>query len=491
MNLSIARTLKRYKEVGLRRIIGSTRMQLMNLFFTESFLLITLAFTVSTGLILLVSPYFNSLSGRSIEMAIWQDKPAFLLLALCGVVIFSSVVGSSLTRSLVAINSVSAIKSGSSGGKRGGLRKTLLLFQFLITLILVTASFLIQKQVHFLQTQELGFSAHQNLVVKTFAVAGEEVDSTFQSKIQLLKGQLSENALIESVTVTSNVPGRENEWIGRLSKNGNELISSSRTRVDKDFILTYGLTLTAGRNFENEQANQVILNQSAARMLGYDSDEKAIGSVLLGNSHIVGVVKDFHERSLQEPIRPCIYTPGQGYMKFMTIRSNSDNWSQLLSMVEKDWNRVFPEKPFEYFFMDEFFNRQYGQDKRLSNVFFCFTLIGVTIACLGLFGFVYFVTHQRIKEIGIRKSLGASFQNLVLLLASEFMIILFIAGVLAGPVSYYFLQEWLSKYPVHIELEVFDFLLPVLAVAVLALCSTGVLLVRAASVNPTEVLKNE
>ena len=262
----------------------------------------------------------------------------------------------------------------------------------------------------------------------------------FESMVAFLKAlsltePLIRKALIGALVSTTkilflNIPGRENEWLGRLRKSEDnlELISTSRTRVDKDFIDTYGLKLLAGRNFTDEQPKQIILNQTAVKMLGYKDADAAIGNLLMGESKIIGVVEDFHERSLHEPVVASMYTPGQGYMKFITVKINSTNVSRTIEQLQKQWATVFPDKPFDYFFLDEYFNRQYQKEQHLQKVFGYLSAIGLGIACLGLFGFTYFMTYQRAKEIGIRKTLGATMLNIIKLLSTEFAIVLLLAG---------------------------------------------------------------
>jgi putative ABC transport system permease protein len=261
--------------------------------------------------------------------------------------------------------------------------------------------------------------------------------------------------------------------------------------VDKDFIDTYGLKLMAGRNFADEQPKQIILNQTAVKMLGYKNEEEAIGNLLMGSSEIIGVVEDFHERSLQEPVLASMYTPGQGYMKFITIKINSTNVSQTIEQLHQQWITVFPDKPFDYFFLDEYFNRQYQKEQQLQKVFSYLSAIGLGIACLGLFGFTYFMTYQRTKEIGIRKTLGATMLNIIKLLSIEFVMVLLLAGAVAFPLSYYAGSLWLSTYPVRIWLSAADFILPVALVGIFAFASIIFLLVRSANTNVTEALKHE
>jgi putative ABC transport system permease protein len=482
LNLSLARAIRRAKEIGVRKIIGSSRHQIMTLFFTESFLLNLIAFIIALAATLLLTPVFNSLTGKNIEMEILMN-PVFISIAFGGIILFSFLVGFYPSRNLASVSPALALKGGHFSNSKGILRKSLLTIQFVTTILLISATLLIQRQNSFMQNQDLGFDVHQNIVIKTMSGPGAETDSAYTNKINLFKSRVKAQTYTINASVTSSIPGRENEWLGRLRKSENnpELISTSRTRVDADFIETYGLKLVAGRNFADEQPKQVILNRTAVKMLGFRDADEAIGNLLMGSTEIVGVVEDFHERSVQEPILASMYTPGQGYTKFITVKINSNDASQTIKQLQQQWTTVFPEKPFDYFFLDEYFNRQYQKEQQLQKVFGYLSAIGLGIACLGLFGFTYFMTYQRTKEIGIRKTLGATMLNIIKLLSTEFAIVLLLAGVVAFPVSYYAGSLWLSTYPVRIWLSAVDFILPVALVAIFAFASILFLLVRSAN----------
>jgi putative ABC transport system permease protein len=492
LNLSLARAIRRAKEIGVRKIIGSSRHQLMTLFFTESFLLNMIAFVIALAVTLLLTPVFNSLTGKKIEMDILMN-PMFISIAFGGIILFSFLAGFYPSRNLASVSPTLALKGGDFSNSKGILRKSLLTIQFVTTILLISATLIIQRQNSFMQNQDLGFDTHQNVVIKTMSGPGAEMDSIFISRINLFKERVKDQPYAVNATITSNIPGRENEWLGRLRKSEDnpELISTSRTRVDKDFIDTYGLKLLAGRNFADEQPKQVILNQTAVTMLGYKNADEAIGNLLMGSSEIIGVMEDFHERSMQEPVLASMYTPGQGYMKFITVKINSKDASQTIEQLQQLWASVFPDKPFDYFFLDEYFNRQYQKEEQLQKVFGSLSAIGLGIACLGLFGFTYFMTYQRTKEIGIRKTLGATMFNIIKLLSAEFALVLLLAGVVAFPLSYYAGGLWLSTYPVRIWLSAIDFILPVAVVAIFAFTSILFLLVRSAKTNATEALKHE
>ncbi|MBK8289780.1 MAG: ABC transporter permease [Flammeovirgaceae bacterium] len=492
LNLSLARAIRRAKEIGVRKIIGSSRHQLMTLFFTESFLLNLIAFIIALAVALLLSPVFNSLTGKNMEMEILLN-PIFIFIAFGAIILFSFLVGFYPSRNLASVSPTLALKGGHFSNSKGILRKSLLTIQFVTTILLISATLIIQRQNSFMQNQDLGFDVHQNIVIKTMSGPGAETDSAYTNKINLFKSRVKTQTYTINASVTSSIPGRENEWLGRLRKSENnpELISTSRTRVDADFIETYGLKLVAGRNFADENPKQVILNETAVSMLGYKNAQEAVGNKLMGSSEIIGVIEDFHERSMQEPILASMYTPGQGYTKFITVKINSNDASQTIELLQQQWATVFPDKPFDYFFLDEYFNRQYQKEEQLQKVFGYLSAIGLGIACLGLFGFTYFMTYQRTKEIGIRKTLGATMLSIIKLLSTEFAIVLLLAGAVAFPLSYYAGSLWLSTYPVRIWLSAMDFILLVALVAIFAFASILFLLVRSVNTNATDALKHE
>jgi putative ABC transport system permease protein len=278
LNLSLARAIRRAKEIGVRKIIGSSRHQIMTLFFTESFLLNLIAFIIALAATLLLTPVFNSLTGKNIEMEILMN-PVFISIAFGGIILFSFLVGFYPSRNLASVSPALALKGGHFSNSKGILRKSLLTIQFVTTILLISATLLIQRQNSFMQNQDLGFDVHQNIVIKTMSGPGAETDSAYTNKINLFKSRVKAQTYTINASVTSSIPGRENEWLGRLRKSENnpELISTSRTRVDADFIETYGLKLVAGRNFADEQPKQVILNRTAVKMLGFRDADEAIG----------------------------------------------------------------------------------------------------------------------------------------------------------------------------------------------------------------------
>lgn len=335
----------------------------------------------------------------------------------------------------------------------------------------------------------MGFEINQKLVVRSLAGSGDEMDSLFNKNIEIFKVQVKELESVNNVTVTSNIPGRENEWLGRVQSVSNEeMIQMFRTRIDSNFFDTYKIDIVAGKL--TNTVKTVIINEAATKQLGYKEPEDAIGNMLFRDYEIVGVVKDYNERSLHTTVAPAMYTYGEGYMKFITIDIKS-NLPATIDFMEQKWSSIFPGRPFEYFFLDDFYNRQYERDIRLGNVFTIFAGLSIFIACLGLFGFSYFVVYQKIKEIGIRKILGASSLSLVKLLSSEFLLLILVASVLSIPLTYYLSSNWLSRYAYRIDIKLEHFTIPVLIVLSISIGTICLHLLKAIKSNPVESLKND
>jgi putative ABC transport system permease protein len=489
-NLSLARVLKRTKEVGIRKVIGSTKGQLTNQFFVESLTINLIALFFAFLLFLLVQPYFDSLIGKQIDSIILNNPIESFGIILVALLIISFVSGVYPSRLLVAHNPTNALK-GIYINPTGGsvLKRGLLTFQFLATSILIAVAIIIHQQVDFMRKKEMGFEINQKLIVRTLAGSGEEMDSLFNKNIETFKFQVKELGSVNNVTVTSNIPGRENEWLGRVQSVSNEeMIQMYRTRIDSNFFDTYKINIVAGKTTNTFKT--LIINEAATKQLGYKKPEDAIGNMLFRDYEIVGVVNDYNERSLHTTVAPAMYTYGEGYMKFITVDIKS-NLPTTIDFMEKKWSSIFPGRPFEYFFLDDFYNRQYESDIRLGNVFTIFAGLSIFIACLGLFGFSYFVVNQKIKEIGIRKILGASSLSLVKLLSSEFLLLILVASVLSIPLTYYLSSNWLSRYAYRIDIKLEHFTIPVLIVLSISIGTICLHLLKAIKSNPVESLKND
>lgn len=491
-NLSLARTLRRLKETGIRKVIGSTSGQIRMQFFVESVTLNTISFLIACMLCVILWVPFEQLVGGNVDSMIFS-QPWIAPGGLALVVLMSSLLSGVYPAQMLARYNPAESLRGNSGSSRGQwLRKGLITFQFVVTLVIITGTIVVYRQVSYMQSQQLGFALDQNVAIKTLATAPAEADTIFQSRLRTYMASIRDHAGVNNTTITSNIPGRENDWVGRIriSENSEEMITGARTRVDENFIDTYGLQLLEGTNFTDGNG-QVIVNEAMASALGFKTNKEALGKTLMRNLTIIGVVNDFHERSLRETVMPAIYTMGQGYMKFITVRIDGSNTKETLDVLRQQWEVSFPSTPFEFVFLDEYFNRQYDGDRRLANVFFTFSMAGIFIACLGLLGFTYFMVHQRRKEIGIRKVLGATGVHITRVLASEFVWMLTIASVFALPVAWYLSNDWLERFAFRDTLSLYIFGMPVLILAVVLSFTIAIQIIGAVRANVSESLRSE
>ncbi len=490
-NLSLARIFKRTKEVGVRKVIGSSSAQLINQFFIESLTINLLALSIAIVLHHLLNDSFNALIGIQ-TTPIFSSNVILVCSILTGLILLIAAIASLIpSKYLVSQGPIKAIKGLHVNVSTGTfMKRSLLAFQFLSTAVLISGAIIIYKQIRFMRNQDLGYEINQKLIVKTLAGPGAEMDSVFQQQMELFKNLSAEIPTVGYTTITSNIPGRENDWQGRIPSNINEeQIQIYRTRIDPDFFDTYKINFIASKEITASE-NAAIINESAAKQLGYSDPAEAIGNILFGEKEIVGVVKDYNEQSLHTKIAPAMYTFGQGYMKFITVDIDSDV-AETVKALEGKWNTLFPDKPFEYFFLDSFFDQQYARDQRLGNVSALFSAISIFIACLGLFGFSYFVVYQRIKEIGIRKVLGASTHSLINLLMGEFLVVILISSAFSIPIVIYLANMWLADYAYRIDLNPIYFILPTLIVVGIAFITIIMHLLQALRANPADSLKYE
>jgi len=497
VNLNTSRSLARLKEIGLRKTIGSTRAQLSIQFLIESFLLIFVATVIGLLIAWLTYPWFNVLFDSNISLALIH-QPIFWG-ALIAFLVFASLVAGFYPAFMLARFKVyEAIKGLYIGERKSHVQKALVTTQFAISLVLTIATYTLLSQVKFMQSKDLGFNIEQKLVVKVLPTYGEESDSLFNHKIMAIKNELLNHSLCKASTVSSSVPGRKNEWRGSTRLSGAEqdvTIRANLTRVDEDFLNAFDLKLVGGRNYTSSHNNEksIIVNVEATRQLGFGSPQTAIGKKLVtfGEREIIGVVESFHEAGLHETVSPSMFIAGAGYMKFLTIALVDGNISNQIMEIEKIWKSHFPDKPFQYFFLDEFFNRQYKADELMGKCISLFSGIAIMIACLGLFSLSVYTIHKKTKEIGIKKILGASVASITSELCRNFMLPVGLSALLGIPISYYLIVWWLDQYAYRISISHWLFIVPILVLMVIGVCTVVFQSIRAASKNPVDSLKYE
>jgi putative ABC transport system permease protein len=496
VNLNTSRSLERVKELFVRKVIGSTRLQLSLLFLTEALLICIIATGFGILLAWLLYPAFNTLFDSSISLFVMSQ--AYFWIATILFIIVASVLSGFAPAILLSSTRIQNDIKLSSTGTKFGFQTLLVTSQFAISFILVIGTWVLYKQVDFMQSKNPGFVMEQQLVMKLFPSHGEENDTTFHSKLTSMRNELSLNSLGASSTVSSSIPGRINEWRGSAGLSGagdQSVIRTNLTRVDEEFLNTFGLTLVTGRNFNstvNDQKN-VIINEEAARAFGFTNPQEALGNHvdIMGSREIIGIVNSFHETGLKDEIVPSMFITGAGYMKFLTVSMPSENFHQQMTYVETIWKSHFPDKPFEYFFLDDFFNRQYQSDLIAGRGIGLFSGIAIIVACIGLFSLSVQTVHRRTKEIGIRKVLGASVMRITHELCSSFMTPVLLSTLFALPLSYYLAQLWLEQYSYKINITVMLFLAPSLMLIIVGICTVILQSAKAARKNPVECLKND
>ncbi|GAB4027573.1 ABC transporter permease [Spirosoma gilvum] len=497
MNLATARSAKRAKEVGLRKVMGSVRSRLMAQFLTESVLMTVLALTSSLILVLILLPFFNSVSGKDIHF-VELLRPQFLLIALA-IVVFTGFISGSYPAFYLSAFEPAAVLKGSFNAKGGSFfRKALVVAQFSISLIMLICTWIVYKQLNFMRNHDLGYDREQVLTINY-------QDRQPRERFYSLRNSLLANPNIRSVasasSPTSNIGGRVIFTVE--SNTGLKEMGFKPVQVDYDYLQTMGMKVVQGRDFSDkipaDTLNSVIVNQAAVERMGW---KEPLGKkVLLGSlpqagqqsppsAQVIGVVKDFHQQSLYNPIEPLIILCRRAN-PVIHIKIQPQNVEQTVAFIGQKWRETYPDKLFEYRFLDQDFASAYEADELRGRIFTAFSMLTILIACLGLFGLATFTTEQRVKEIGVRKVLGASVSSVVVLLSKDFTKLVLFSFPIAIPIAWYSMYKWLQNFPYKTDIGVWVFVSA--CVLTLLICWATVIYqsVKAAITNPVKSLRSE
>lgn len=497
INLATARAIGRAKEVGVRKAIGSNRKQLITQFFFESALFNTLALFLALVLMAVMIPSFNQLSGQELSYTLFTKSSFWLgLLGLFVVGTFLS--GAYPAFVLSRFKPVDVLKGKMVSTKQGAvLRKSLVVLQFAASLFLLIGTFTVYEQIQFMRKESLGLDIDKTLVIVPPIVS----DSTYASQMTAFKENLLKYPSIESVAAATTIPGQPVNWnAGGIKLVTQEPEQAKQYRVigvDYDYVDQFGLELVAGRKFSESYGTDpeaVILNRAGIIQLGFNKPEEAIGERIdfWGNEYtIIGVSENFNQQSLRLPYEPLVMRLIPDLRGYFTIKQSSEDIAQTIAQVETEWNTFFPGNTYEYFFLDDHFNDQYKADQRFGKVFGLFTGLAILVACLGLFGLASFTTLQRTKEIGIRKVLGSSVLEILKLLYKEFAFLLVIAFLIAIPIAWFTTSNWLQSYAFRINIHWSFFLLPFVAIMLIALVTVSFQTIKASLANPVDSLRTE
>lgn len=495
INLSTSRASERAKEVGMRKVVGASRKQLVHQFLFESVLITSLALILGFMIAEFLMPVFNHIISGNLTINSFLKFP-FMLYFIGGAILLGVIVGFYPAIYLSAFVPNIVLKGTLTRGcKAAKLRKTLLVFQFSISIILIIATLTIYKQLSFMKNADLGFKKDYILVLDN--------NRNLWPKKAVLRNELMKHPNISYVSFSCRVPG-ETMWNWSPKINAKRATVSVNA-IDPDFFQTYGIDVVNGRNFSwamsTDSDNKFIVNEAALRFFEINSPlGKRVESVPNGNGigEIIGVVKDFHFNSLHTSINPVIFYwldwPHQKVsVKISLIGSDASmsGMEKTIGYIKDKWAELCPDYPFTYSFLDESFDLQYKSEERLSDIFISFALLAIFIACLGLSGLSSFMAEQRKKEIGVRKVLGASSSEIVLLLSKEFTKWILIANLFAWPIAFYVMNKWLENFAYQASIGIFLFLLPAMAALMIALFTVSFQSIKAAIANPVDSLRYE
>ncbi len=502
INLSTANSFKRANEVGVRKVIGASKKNLVIQFICESLLINLLAFLSAIILVMLLQPLFNKLFDKNISLqnitttSTWLYAFGFLLIG-------SLLSGAYTAFALAGFKPVETLKGKISKTTKGILlRKSLVVAQFAISIILIIATIVIYTQLHFMQNKKLGLNPNQLLVIRGPQV-GE--DSILSLNKRAFKNELAGKSFIKSICTTGSIPSGNYNFITSgftqpLSRKGDEVKSYSFAIIDNNFLNTYQIPLIAGRDFTEAECkvewnknSKVLMNETAIKQLGFNNPQDALNTRIQWDERkldIIGVVKDYNHTGVKRAIDPIIFYPANN-SNYITVKLTPDNMESKISALQKIYKSDFAGNPFEYFFIDDNYNKLYASEMQYGNIFTSASLWAIFIACLGLFGLVTFTVESRTKEIGVRKILGASVSNIVSLLSTDFLLLVFIAFIIASPVAWYFMHQWLSDFAYRINISWWIFLVAGVTSISIALITISFQSIKAAIANPVKSLRTE
>jgi putative ABC transport system permease protein len=491
MNLATIRAVERSKEVGMRKVMGALRNHLIIQFIGESFLLAIISCILSVCILLMLMPWYNQLLGYKLSIA-WNQPPIYLFLV--GVVlVVGFLAGSYPAFFLSAFSPIQALKGKLRLGKGGTmLRQSLVVLQFSISVLLIIGTIVIMSQMHYIKSKSLGYDKEQTVIVNI------DNGDIYEHRRQF-KDELQNSSLISSVSLMSGQPGGFHD-IHSFTAEGQHNMFRSRTEfADFEYVKTLGLKIIAGRDFSAQFAtdttNAVLLNRTAAKELGY-TPQQALGKWIRNNGRddkprtIVGVVEDFNFLSLKENMDALVISPSED-RRVVVIKLKPGNIPAALAYIKETYAKVAPVYPFEYSFLDQQFNTTYRNDIRQQTMLSIFSGLAIFIACLGLFGLASFTAAKRTKEIGVRKVLGSSVQNILLLLSKDLLKPVLLATVIAMPVGYYCMHKWLQNFAYRTTLHWWIFVLAAVLTFLIALLTISFKSIRAALANPVKSLRSE
>ena len=501
-NLSTVQSIKRSHEVGLRKVLGASKLQLVGQHLGESLIITLISVVISFGLAeLILVNFYNQLIGKTISIGFLLEG-VNLVAVIASIVLVILLSGSYPAFYLSKFSPVSALTNkGNLKSGLGSFSKFLVVFQFIVASILIIATITIQRQISFMRTTNLGFNEEQLIAIRL-------VDRESQVKYQVLTDELLKESMVENVALSSTIPGVVSyfvEWqiLSEEMPEGTEF-SMASLGVDEEFIPTYNIEILEGRNFSKDIPTDLkagyILNEAAADKLGWENPVGKdfqmtvyINGEEVRKGKVIGLVKDFHHESLYNSIDPLVlYINKHPYFSdYLTIRLNHTNWQDAIAMLESKWKSFNPDKPMELVFVDDEIEKNYNSEVLMGKIFGAFSVLSIIISCLGLFGLSSYTAQLKTKEIGIRKVLGADITSILKMLYREYLGLVLIANLISWPVSYYILNKWLTTFPYHVNIGLLVFILALIIAALITIAAISLQSMRSATANPVISLRTE
>lgn len=492
INLSVAQGITRIKEVGMRKVTGAGRLHIILQCLGETFIITLISVLISLIILYFTLPFFNKISGQNFQIGILLNINMIIFLLFLSVLVglFSGFYPSFYLSRIKPANVFT--DRFSLGSKKTFLRRVLVICQFVVSVVFMIGTFLVYKQTYFLKDSDVGFDKENKLVLA----------ANIGTNIETIKNEFLSHPSITDASISWSVPGRiVDSYTTRLTSGEVQKSESMNYYfIDHDFISLYGLKIIAGRDFSREiisdARSSFILNEAAVRAFDISSPEEAIGKRIYEGGqgttgNIIGVVKDFHYKGLQSIIEPLVLQIRPEQFNTISLSIKPDNPDKTLTFVENKWKELQLGQIFEYFFLADVYKSFYGSEELSGNIFLVFSVLAVFVACIGLFGLSSNSSERRIKEIGIRKALGASVNGIVNLLLREFLLLVLISNIIAWPVSYFLMSRWLNNFPVRTDIKIWIFLISAVITLIIALVTVIYQSVKAALSDPVECLRYE
>lgn len=497
INLATARSVERAREVGVRKVLGANRASLIRQFLVESFLLNVVSFLLALLLFFLLLPSFDNFTGQNSTTAFSLSRYYWLFFFTVFLVgtLLAGIYPSMVLSAFQPINVLKGVFRGTTGGIN--LRKGLIVAQFVTSVVLIAGTIIVYQQVSFMRKQALGVNINQTLVLR----GAESIqDSLYMNAFQPFKTDLLKIPGVQNVTSSTSVMGDEIYWTSNIRQavmENQHSVTLYHLGIDYDFVPSFGLTILAGRNFSKEfpsDERAVLLNEKAVSLLGFKNLQDAVTKkVVRGRDTmtVAGVVSNYHHQGLQKIIDPMIFLLTPDTREYYSLKISSPDIQRTLSEVETVWEKHFPSDPINYSFLDATFNSQYKSDVLFGKVFGIFSFLAIVIACFGLLGLSAYNVLQRSKEIGIRKVLGASVQNILILLSKDFVSLILVALLIAVPIGWYIMHQWLQDFAFRININWWVFAVAGIVALIIALLTISLQALKAAVDNPVKSLRTE